>query len=81
VLLAGRWDRDPDIQRRAIPSLTVHVSGEGPVEIMNDGEFLRLRSPLEYRIRPRALSILVPEGCALMRGADLAATRLVHELT
>lgn len=61
-LLAGRWDRDPDIIRSAVPSLTVRVSGEGPVEIMNDGEFLRIPSPLEYRIRPRALRIIVPEG-------------------
>lgn len=59
-LLAGRWDRDPDILRKAVPSLTVRVSGEEPVEIMNDGEFLRLRSPLEYRIRPSALRIIVP---------------------
>jgi diacylglycerol kinase family enzyme len=80
VLLTGRWDRDPDILRKAIPALTVHVSGEGPVEIMNDGEFLRLRSPLEYRIRPRALRILVPEDCGLERNAGLAATRRVHEL-
>lgn len=65
-LLAGRWERDPDILRKAVPSLTVRVSGEGPVEIMNDGEFLRLRSPLEYRIRPRALRIIVPEGSGLM---------------
>lgn len=64
-LLAGRWDRDPDITRKAVPSLTVRVSGEGPVEIMNDGEFLRLRSPLEYRIRPGALRIIVPEGSEL----------------
>lgn len=72
-LLAGRWDRDPDIIRNAVPGLTVRVAGEGPVEIMNDGEFLRLRSPLEYRIRPRALPIIVPEGSGLDCRAGSAA--------
>jgi diacylglycerol kinase family enzyme len=74
-LLAGRWDRDPDILRRAVPSLTVRVSGAEPVEIMNDGEFLRLQSPLEYRIRPRALRIIVPEGSELHCRGGLAAAR------
>ncbi len=72
-LLAGSWDRDPDILRKAVPGLTVRVAGGGPVEVMNDGEFLRLRSPLEYRIRPRALCIIVPEGSGLVRHAGLAA--------
>jgi YegS/Rv2252/BmrU family lipid kinase len=80
-LLAGRWDRDPDILRKAVPSFTVRVSGDGPVEIMNDGEFLRLRSPLEYRIRPRALRIIVPEGSELHSSAGMAAARPNHQLT
>lgn len=80
-LLAGRWDRDPDILRKAVPGLTVRVAGEGPVEIMNDGEFLRLRSPLEYRIRPRALRIIVPETSALIGHASLAAAQPDHQLT
>ncbi|MDQ3001713.1 MAG: diacylglycerol kinase [Fibrobacterota bacterium] len=80
-LLAGRWDKDPDIVRKAVPSFTVSVSGEGPVDIMNDGEFLRLRSPLEYRIRPRALRIIVPEGCELVSKPDLAAAQPNHQLT
>lgn len=77
-LLAGRWDRDPDILRKAVPSLTVRVPGEGPVEIMNDGEFLRLQSPLEYRIRPRALRLIVPEGSELQDNAGMAAARIDH---
>jgi diacylglycerol kinase family enzyme len=80
-LLAGRWDKDPYIVRNAVPSLTVHAYGKGPVEIMNDGEFLRLRSPLEYRIRPRALRIIVPEGSGLDRQPDIAAARPDHQLT
>lgn len=80
-LLAGRWDRDPDIIRKAVPSFTVRISGEGPVEIMNDGEFLLLKSPLEYRIRPRALRIIVPEASGLHCRAGLAAARPDHQLT
>lgn len=61
-LLAGTWERDPDILRKAVPNLSVRVAGSGPVEIMNDGEFLRLQSPLEYRIRPRSLRIIMPDS-------------------
>lgn len=71
-LLTGRWDRDPDIVRKAVPSFTVKVAGAGPVEIMNDGEFLRLQSPLEYSIRPRALRIIVPQGSDLVGQDSLA---------
>ena len=46
-----------------------------------DGEFLRLKSPLEYRIRPRALRIIVPEGSAMERHAGLADAHPIHQLT
>jgi len=74
-LMTGRWDRDPEIVRKAVPKFTIKVAGNGPVEIMNDGEFLRLQSPLEYSIRPRALRIIVPEGSELVGQGDLAAAK------
>jgi diacylglycerol kinase family enzyme len=37
---------------------------DAPVEVVVDGEVIRLQSPLEYRIRPRALRVRVPPGSA-----------------
>lgn len=59
-LMTGRWEGDPQVDRRVTPELTIRVRGDKPVEIMNDGEFLTLESPLYYRTRPGALRMLVP---------------------
>jgi diacylglycerol kinase family enzyme len=37
---------------------------DAPVEVVVDGEIIRFQSPLEYRIRPRALRVRVPPGSA-----------------
>ena len=32
------------------------------IKIANDGEVLRMQSPLHYRILPKALRVIVPAG-------------------
>ncbi len=60
--LAGRAKPDLDFEALAeCERLTVSSSG-GAVEIALDGELRRLDSPIEFRIRPGALTVLVPSA-------------------
>jgi diacylglycerol kinase family enzyme len=40
----------------------VQAKHDRSVKVANDGEVLTLRSPLHYRIRPKALRVIVPEA-------------------
>jgi len=58
--LAGRAERDLDFETLGeCETLTVRSSGES-VEIALDGELRRMASPLEFRIRAGALTVMVP---------------------
>ena len=58
--LAGRAQRDLDFETLGeCETLTVRSSGES-IEIALDGELRRMPSPLEFRIRAGALTVLVP---------------------
>jgi len=58
--LAGRAERDLDFETLGdCETLTVRSAG-GSVEIALDGELTRLDSPLEFRIRAGALTVLTP---------------------
>jgi diacylglycerol kinase family enzyme len=56
----GRLDQARDFERHRLDSVTIH-SRHRRLTIALDGEILRLRTPLRYRIRPGALRVLVPQ--------------------
>lgn len=59
-LLRGRWAADDDMDALAPQALTVRTRRPKALKVANDGEIVRLTTPLEYRIRPQALTVLAP---------------------
>ncbi len=53
----GRVHSDPAIEENSVSDLTV-VSHHPALRVMNDGEVLLLKTPLRYRVRPRALKVI-----------------------
>ena len=56
----GLWKGDPDLEARELEKVTIH-SRNRRLRVANDGELLTLETPLQYRIRPKALTVLVPK--------------------
>lgn len=56
---AGAWRTLPDLDRLEATSFALHTRRRS-LRVMNDGEVILLRTPLNYRIRPGALRVLVP---------------------
>lgn len=56
----GLWKGDPDLEARELKKVTIH-SRNRRLRVANDGELLTLETPLRYRIRPKALTVLVPK--------------------
>ena len=56
-LLFGR--RHPVVREQVANTVDI-ASRRSSVEVMNDGELVRLASPLRYRLRPGALRVIVP---------------------
>jgi diacylglycerol kinase family enzyme len=58
-LLTGQWHRDPELD--IVPSSALRVQARRKrVALMLDGELIRIRTPLVFRVRPHALTVLVP---------------------
>jgi diacylglycerol kinase family enzyme len=57
--LIGRLDRATDLELYCIPEVVIE-SPRRSVRVAVDGEVERLAAPLEYRIRARALRVLMP---------------------
>lgn len=55
----GRWSGDPDFVGQEVESVTIEASRRR-LRVANDGELLWLETPLNYRIHPKALSVLAP---------------------
>jgi diacylglycerol kinase family enzyme len=55
----GRLDEDSDFESRRLRALTIHAHRRR-LKVSLDGEVTVLHPPLRYRIRPRALRVLVP---------------------
>ena len=58
-MAVGKWQRDPDLEQLELTEIEVR-SRRGVMQVVNDGELLSLQSPLRYRIRPKALKVLLP---------------------
>jgi len=59
----GLWRGDPDLEARELQTVTIH-SKNRRIRVANDGELLTLDTPLRYRIRPKALTVLAPRAAA-----------------
>jgi diacylglycerol kinase family enzyme len=55
----GMWKGDPRFERHQLHKLTIG-SRHSHLRVANDGELMRLETPLVYAIRPKALTVLVP---------------------
>lgn len=58
--LAGRAERDLDFETLGECETLTVSSSSGSIEIALDGELKRLESPLEFRIRAGALTVITP---------------------
>lgn len=63
LLLGQPWRQHPDLDAVEAPRLTV-LSPRRTLRVMLDGEAVLLASPLRFRIRPGALTILAPDPAA-----------------
>ena len=55
----GRLKAAKDLDQIRLPEVWVDI-GRRHVRVATDGEVLRMKAPLHYRIRPRALRVLAP---------------------
>ena len=55
----GLWHGDPRFERHELHKLTIR-SRHSHLRVANDGELMKLRTPLHYIIRRKALTVLVP---------------------
>lgn len=60
-MMLGTWQQDQELDAFQTVGLTVH-SRRRHLRVANDGEVRRLTPPLVYRIRPRALRVLMPQA-------------------
>lgn len=58
---AGAWRGMPGLERRESDRLVISA-GRRALRVMNDGEIRLIASPLRYRLRPRALTVIVPSA-------------------
>jgi len=58
-MLLGRWRHDEALEVESVKAVTINTRKK-LVKVMFDGEVETLQAPLEFRIRPKALSVIVP---------------------
>jgi len=63
-MLLGRWRNDEALTVESVKSVTIDTRKD-LLKVMFDGEVETLRTPLEFKIRPKALSVLVPATAAV----------------
>lgn len=68
----GNWRSTPGLERHVTRRLVIH-SRRKQLRVMNDGEVVMIAPPLRYRIRPRALRVIVPEAAADKAQAEVPA--------
>lgn len=59
-LLLGNWKQDMDLISLDTDHLSLHFRHHRKVHVMNDGEIIKLKTPLRYHMRARSLKILRP---------------------
>lgn len=71
-ILTGDWVRDRDLESAVVEALTVDAKPRR-LRITMDGELRLMTTPLVFRIRPTALTVLVPRTDAGIEPEDEAA--------
>jgi diacylglycerol kinase family enzyme len=59
-LVLGHWKGSTAVSEWMTPQLTIAGRG-GSIQVVNDGELMALALPLQYRIHPNELEVIVPE--------------------
>jgi diacylglycerol kinase family enzyme len=59
--LFGRLRSSKDFEVLRTPELRIETGGK-QVRVATDGEISTLDTPLHYRVRPKALRVIVPRG-------------------
>lgn len=62
-LMVGHWLRDPDIKEMTGRIITLWTRRKKEL-VSIDGEVMKLSTPLEFTIRPKAVKLLVPASAA-----------------
>lgn len=60
ALVLGRLGRSPLLVQQLSEAVEVDVPGRTEVDVALDGEVVRVPTPLQFRVLPRALTVLVP---------------------
>jgi undecaprenyl-diphosphatase len=60
ALVLGRLGRSPLLVQQLSETVEVDVPGRTAVDVALDGEVVRVPTPLQFRVVPRALTVLVP---------------------
>jgi YegS/Rv2252/BmrU family lipid kinase len=58
-MLLGRWKNDEALTMESVNSVTIDTRKD-LIKVMFDGEVETLRTPLQFKIKPKALSVIVP---------------------
>lgn len=58
-MLLGRWQDDEALSMESVRGVTINTH-KSLIKVMLDGEVMTMHTPLEFSIRPRALSVIVP---------------------
>lgn len=58
-MLLGRWQNDEALTVESVESVTIDTRKD-LIKVMFDGEVETLHTPLQFKIRPKALSVIVP---------------------
>lgn len=74
-MLAGRWQEDESLSIETVRSVNLRTKRQR-IAAMIDGEVEFLETPLQFRIRPKALRVLVP---AIVAASEPASGDLEHE--
>lgn len=59
-MLLGRWQNDEALSMESVQAVTIDMR-KPKLKVMFDGEVETLETPLRFTIRPRALSVIVPD--------------------
>jgi len=70
-MMLGNWRHDDVLEIENVAALEIRTRRR-KVRAMLDGEVLMLRSPLAFRVRPQALSVLAPTAEPTMEAGALA---------
>jgi diacylglycerol kinase family enzyme len=58
----GLWRGDDRLEQLSASEVTIMTRRRKTLRLSNDGEVVRMRTPLKYRVRPEALTVLVPHS-------------------